>query len=115
MPGLSRILWQAVVGRQEAFLLQLYSYASLQQLVTELGFLEFHALVRSTMHVQQCKNAKHNTRILLDKSPQEATIDVCATHVQRLFDRGRSPAFASRLNLVWKTVFCEHTVFGPTF
>ena len=96
-------------------MLQLYSYISLQQLVAVLGFLDFHALVPRTMHVHQCKNAKHNERILLDQSPQEATIVVSSTHVQRLSGRGRSPALVLRLNLTWKTVFCEHTVFGPTF
>ena len=67
------------------------------------------------MHVHQCKSAKHNTCILLDQSPQEATIVVSSTHVQRLSGRGRSSALVSRLNLAWKTIFCEHTVFGPTF
>ena len=43
----------------------LYSYMCLQQLVPELGFLEFHALVPRTIHVHQCKSAKHNKRILL--------------------------------------------------
>jgi hypothetical protein len=63
----------------------LYSYMCLQQLVPELGFLEFHALVPRTIHVHQCKSAKHNNlilpctiaksvkrnkRILLDQSPR---------------------------------------------
>lgn len=60
-----RILWQALVARQEAFMLHLYSYICLQQLVAELGFLEFHDLVPRTKHVHQCKSAKHNKRILL--------------------------------------------------
>ena len=85
--------------------LQLYAYASLQQLVAELGFLDFHALVSRTMYVHQCKSTKHNKRNLLDQSPQEATFVVGSTHVQRLFDRGRSPALASRLNLAWKAIF----------
>ena len=59
-----RILWQALVARQEAFMLHLYSYICLQQLVPGLGFLEFHALVPRTIHVYQCKSAKHNKRIL---------------------------------------------------
>ena len=95
-----RILWQALVARQEAFMLHLYSYICLQQLVPELGFLEFHALVPRTIHVYQCKSAKHNKRILpcttaksakrnkrvlLDQSPQEAAMVVCSTNVQRLF------------------------------
>ena len=67
------------------------------------------------MHVHQCKSAQHNKRILLDQSPQEATIVVSSTHVQRLSGRGRSSALVSRLNLAWKTIFCERTVFGPTF
>ena len=67
------------------------------------------------MHVHQCKSAQHNKRILLDQSPQEATIVVSSTHVQRLSGRGRSSALVSRLNLAWKTRFCEHAVFGPTF
>jgi hypothetical protein len=118
IPGLlefHRIIWQALVARQEAFMLQLYSYISLQQLVAVLGFLDFHALVPRTMYVHQCKSAKHNKRILLDQSPQEATTVVSSTHVQRLSGRGRSSALVSRLNLAWKTLFCEHTVFGPTF
>ena len=57
------------------------------------------------MHVHQCKNAKHNERILLDQSPQEATIVVSSTHVQRLSGRGRSAALVSRLNLAWKQIF----------
>ena len=94
------ILWQALVARQEAFMLHLYSYICLQQLVPELGFLEFHALVPRTIHVHQCKSAKHHNlilpctiaksvkrdkRILLDQSPQEAAMVVCSTNVQRLF------------------------------
>ena len=86
-------------------MLQLYSYISLQQLVAVLGFLDFHALVPRTMHVHQCKSAKHNERILLDQSPQEATIVVSSTHVQRLSGRGRSAALVSHLNLAWKTIF----------
>ena len=67
------------------------------------------------MHVHQCKNAKHNERILLDQSPQEATIVVSSTHVQRLSGRGRSAALVSRLNLAWKTIFLRTRSFWSNF